>query len=569
MIFCSLAPFDCGQVHIASPPHADDAVGVHPLNMADPFAFSRQQRPAAHAGQPPPQQQSQPPPSGSGHHHQSPPPHPQQEWGNSNAWSHQQQQQPDAGSMGMMGGGGGGGGYPQASAPLQHPLAQHGSAGGFNFGGSGGGGTGGFNIAEVAANPMAQLGMKYGKEMMQSSLARYLPGAAALWAALRYYFDVNNSYVKNKLWKVLFPWLSRKWDRVLASESGGVSRHAAPDGAGQPFAPPIHDENAPDLYIPLMSFITFVLVTGLLKGTRMTFTPEVLVTVTSSSLLTSTLELVFLKGGMYLTAAEGCTMLDLVAYAGYKYVGMVIIAVTGLLFGQQAYYAVSGEGAESRRQLFGEATARLGDLNNSLCSLRHHISAPPLQSPRASGPTVHGVRAGLLHGKHADAGGEARGVPRGGRGGLAAAGLDGRRGGRGQHGAQELFCAGGGCGADGADCVARLHERPVIGWTRDAASFYLQLIHVYQAYGFLQSYMHMFMMLFYFSTLLSVYAIESSTLTRHELADYSIPSPPWRCKSANLHTSPAPETGGHSTDRPSTGRDPLMAVPAPGRFLRR
>ena len=54
-------------------------------------------------------------------------------------------------------------------------------------------------MAEVAANPMAQLGIKYGSEIMKSSIAQYMPGAAALWGALRYYFDVNNGYVQIKL----------------------------------------------------------------------------------------------------------------------------------------------------------------------------------------------------------------------------------------------------------------------------------------------------------------------------------------------------------------------------------
>ena len=53
---------------------------------------------------------------------------------------------------------------------------------------------------------------------------------------------------------------------MTASESGGVSRHSASNGTGPVFAAPVHDENAPDLYIPLMAFITFVLITGLLKG---------------------------------------------------------------------------------------------------------------------------------------------------------------------------------------------------------------------------------------------------------------------------------------------------------------
>lgn len=41
------------------------------------------------------------------------------------------------------------------------------------------------------------------------------------------------------------------------------------------FEPPTGDMNAPDLYIPLMAFVTYVLVTGLLKGTRMTYVHHV------------------------------------------------------------------------------------------------------------------------------------------------------------------------------------------------------------------------------------------------------------------------------------------------------
>jgi hypothetical protein len=77
------------------------------------------------------------------------------------------------------------------------------------------------------------------------------------------------------LQRLLIPFGHRKWTRVLAAESGDAGRHGAPESGGALFAPPIHDENAPDLYIPLMAVITYVLLVGLLKGTRMRFTPEV------------------------------------------------------------------------------------------------------------------------------------------------------------------------------------------------------------------------------------------------------------------------------------------------------
>ena len=111
---------------------------------------------------------------------------------------------PPTGSMGVMGG--------PAAPPQPHPPPQWSSFSqphaqhqqqqqpGAGFGGMGGGAP--FNpasIAEMANNPMAQLGMRYGREMVQTSLQRYMPGASGAWNAMRYYFHINNSYVKNKL----------------------------------------------------------------------------------------------------------------------------------------------------------------------------------------------------------------------------------------------------------------------------------------------------------------------------------------------------------------------------------
>lgn len=40
------------------------------------------------------------------------------------------------------------------------------------------------------------------------------------------------------------------------------------------YAPPIYDVNAPDLYLPLMSLITYVLSVGLLEGTKLRCAPS-------------------------------------------------------------------------------------------------------------------------------------------------------------------------------------------------------------------------------------------------------------------------------------------------------
>jgi hypothetical protein len=104
----------------------------------------------------------------------------------------------------------------------------------------------------MVTNQVAMLAMHKGQELMTSSVAKYLPGAMALWRSLRYYFRVNNTYVRTKLTRVLFPFTYKKWQRAPPSSA---------DEEG-PYAPPASDSNAPDLYIPLMAFVTYVLATG-------------------------------------------------------------------------------------------------------------------------------------------------------------------------------------------------------------------------------------------------------------------------------------------------------------------
>lgn len=72
----------------------------------------------------------------------------------------------------------------------------------------------------------------------------------------RYYFNVSNSYVFNKLRLLLFPFLNKTWSRIIESSEAQI--------AG--FAPPRSDLNAPDLYIPVMSFVTYIIMVGVASG---------------------------------------------------------------------------------------------------------------------------------------------------------------------------------------------------------------------------------------------------------------------------------------------------------------
>ncbi|KAL0239015.1 hypothetical protein PCE1_004706 [Barthelona sp. PCE] len=75
------------------------------------------------------------------------------------------------------------------------------------------------------------------------------------------YFDINTSYVKNKLKLLCLPFFHRNWNRRLVQGEGTAQK-----------APPRADLNAPDLYIPLMSLLTAVLFLSYIGGISTTAT---------------------------------------------------------------------------------------------------------------------------------------------------------------------------------------------------------------------------------------------------------------------------------------------------------
>jgi len=107
---------------------------------------------------------------------------------------------------------------------------------------------------------------------------------------------------------------------------------------------PTEDPNQLDLYVPVMSIVTYVLLFGLLKGTRMQFTPEMLSEVATTCVVATVLEV----GVLYLalSAVGGMTrlaLLDLVALCGCKYLGIIVnfgAQISAGLFGYEdiGYY---------------------------------------------------------------------------------------------------------------------------------------------------------------------------------------------------------------------------------------
>lgn len=148
--------------------------------------------------------------------------------------------------------------------------------------------------------------------------------------ALKHYFNVSNSYVLSKIALVLFPWRHKPWSRQQARmpASAGPNGQITQQQYSSMFLPPRDDLNSPDMYIPVMALVTYILLSVLLAGFRGNFHPELLGSITTTAIAVILFEILCLKMAMYiLTINNDSQLLDLVAYSGYKFVGIIATLV--------------------------------------------------------------------------------------------------------------------------------------------------------------------------------------------------------------------------------------------------
>ncbi|RDY02298.1 Protein YIF1B-B [Mucuna pruriens] len=157
-------------------------------------------------------------------------------------------------------------------------------------------------------------------EYVQSNISRYFSDP-------QYYFQVNDQYVKNKLKVILLPFLHRgHWTRITEPVGGRLS-----------YKPPIYDINAPDLYIPLMAFGTYVVLAGISLGLRGKFSPEALNWLYIKGLVGWFMQTALLKVTLLSLGSGEAPLLDIIAYAGYTFPGMCL-AVSGRMIWGYSYY---------------------------------------------------------------------------------------------------------------------------------------------------------------------------------------------------------------------------------------
>lgn len=133
-----------------------------------------------------------------------------------------------------------------------------------------------------------------------------------------------------KLHILLNPWRHAPWSRQSTARASAQR----PGETETIYLPPREDLNAPDMYIPMMSFVTYILLSALLYGLQGSFHPELLGYTASSALGAVVVELVGLRMGCYLLGISGSQMVDLIAYSGYKFVGVTITIVATAMVGR-------------------------------------------------------------------------------------------------------------------------------------------------------------------------------------------------------------------------------------------
>lgn len=89
-----------------------------------------------------------------------------------------------------------------------------------------------------------------------------------------------------------------------------------------------------DMYIPTMAFVTYILLTTLLAGLSGAFEPALLGLTFSNAAVIIGLELLVLWLGRYfLSISSESQIYDLVAYSGYKFVGVIATVATSAVVG--------------------------------------------------------------------------------------------------------------------------------------------------------------------------------------------------------------------------------------------
>ncbi|XP_066138804.1 protein YIF1B [Euwallacea fornicatus] len=179
----------------------------------------------------------------------------------------------------------------------------------------------------VLGQPVVQdMAMQYGQQLagagrniIKQEMEKYVP-----LNSLKYYFAVDTKYVISKLALLFFPFTHSDWSVKYEQDSP---------------VQPRFEINAPDLYIPTMAYVTYILVAGLVLGMQNKFSPEQIGITASSALAWCIIELAIYCTTLYILQVKtSLKTLDLLAYSGYKFVAIITSILLSLVGGKTGFY---------------------------------------------------------------------------------------------------------------------------------------------------------------------------------------------------------------------------------------
>lgn len=152
------------------------------------------------------------------------------------------------------------------------------------------------------------------------------------------YFDVTNQYVLKKTLMILFPFTVKGEDGWKRQSSFSYEFNGNEDIDSS--NTPRNDLQAPDLYIPLMSFVTFLILGGCVQGFKQgSFDMKELFMLQSFVFFFWLFETLILKGCFYFMNIANLPFMELLCYTGYKFLALCLIVAADGVTGTTGSYA--------------------------------------------------------------------------------------------------------------------------------------------------------------------------------------------------------------------------------------
>jgi len=93
------------------------------------------------------------------------------------------------------------------------------------------------------------------------------------------------------------------------------------------------DIEEPDMYIPTMGFVSYVLLCGLIRGLQEQFHPDTLSATITFATVVLILETTIAKAALFMAGAVNTPIVDLAALLGYKFFYLTLQLAAGLILG--------------------------------------------------------------------------------------------------------------------------------------------------------------------------------------------------------------------------------------------